>query len=169
MSDGGNPFLLPGAPGGSPLEPPVESGTRRMSRADPAAPPTQPSPAIDAPAPVGPPASTITPGTRWSLVLPDGTELPIDGPVLLGRDPEAPDDVRGAHPVAVRDPEKTVSKTHALLRPDPAGVRVRDLFSTNGTALVLSGGRIPVPAEGDVLVTQPAQLVLGRYTVRLEP
>jgi hypothetical protein len=186
MADGGNPFLLPGAPGGGtgPAVPPVpesteaplESGTRRVPRMDPPppppsepAPPTDPSPVVSAPAPTSWPTSIVPPGTIWKLVLPGGAEVPIDAPVLLGRDPEAPDGVTGAHPIPVRDPEKTVSKTHVILQPDPAGVRVRDLFSTNGTTIVLAAGRIPVPAEGDVLVAQPADLELGRYVVRLEP
>jgi hypothetical protein len=45
---------------------------------------------------------------------------------------------------------------------------VRDLHSTNGTTLVLPGGRAPVPAEGGLLVSLPADLELGRYTVRIE-
>jgi pSer/pThr/pTyr-binding forkhead associated (FHA) protein len=101
-------------------------------------------------------------------VLPGGEEIALDRAVIIGRDPSHPDEAPDAHPVTVADPQKTVSKTHVLLTPDPAGVRVRDLHSTNGTTLVLPGGRAPVPAEGGLLVSLPADLELGRYTVRIE-
>ncbi len=179
MGDGGNPFLLPGAGAGAGTgtgaatgtgersEPPLESGTRKVPRLDPDPPPP------DAPAPVTVLGTPLPPtgasvATGWRLVLPGGAEVLLDRPVLLGRDPVAPEGVRGAHPIAVRDPEKTVSKTHALLTPEPGGVRVRDLHSTNGTTLVLQAGRAPVPADGDVLVARPADLLLGRFAVRIE-
>jgi hypothetical protein len=106
---------------------------------------------------------------RWRLVLPGGAEVPLDTAVLLGRDPVAPEGARGARPIAVRDPQKTVSKTHVLLTPDPSGVRVRDLNSTNGTTLVLPGGSAPVPARGEVLVGHALDIELGRFLVRIEP
>ena len=43
-----------------------------------------------------------------------------------------------------------------------------DLHSTNGTTLVLASGRMPVPVGGELLVAPPAQLLLGRFAVRLE-
>ena len=101
-------------------------------------------------------------------MLPGGAEVPLDTAVLLGRDPVAPEGVRGARPIAVRDPQKTVSKTHVLLTPDPGGVRVRDLNSTNGTTLLLPSGRGVVPAGGEVLVEQALDLELGRFMVRIE-
>jgi hypothetical protein len=161
-------------------EPEVESGTRRVPRTvEPRPEPAPAAPTTEVPVeatilrPNGPgsdalpPPPTAVPGTRWRLLLPDGVEIPLDAALLLGREPVAPSGVRGARPIALRDPDKTVSKTHALLTPVATGVRVRDLHSSNGTTLVLPGGRAPVPAEGDVLVTQEAELELGRFRVRL--
>lgn len=161
----GNPFLLPGSrPGGAPSsQPPLESGTRRVPRAPAdAAPPVILPPA---PAPAVPPPAVHA---DWRLVLPNGERIALDRPVVVGRDPAQPEESPDAHPVPVADPQHTVSKTHALLTPDPSGVRVRDLHSTNGTTLVLAGGRAPVPVEGELLIAQPAELELGRYLLRVE-
>lgn len=183
MSGGPNPFLLPGSQPGRPRpsgdpDPAVESGTRKVPRAAEPASASDPAPAGELPAAeatilrpggAGSDAPSPVPGTRWRLVLPDGVEIPLDAALLLGREPVAPEGVRGARPIAVRDAERTVSKTHALLTPVASGVRVRDLHSSNGTTLVLAAGRAPVPAGGDVLVTQDAVLELGRFAVRLRP
>lgn len=158
----------------------VDSGTRRVPRAEEPGHATSPDIEVapgeattlrpdqfgrDAP----PAPAAAVPGARWNLMLPDGVEIPLDAALLLGREPVAPDGVRGVRPIAVRDPDKTVSKTHALLTPVAEGVRVRDLHSSNGTTLVLPAGRAPVPAGGDVLVTRDAVLELGRFRVRLQP
>jgi hypothetical protein len=178
---GPNPFLIPGSRPGQPKpeeeqderapappaflphEPALESGTRPVAPLEATV--LRSTGPRSAAAPHDEPAAA---GGRWRLVLPDGAEIDLDQPVLLGREPAAPDGVAGARPIAVRDPEKTVSKTHVLLTPAESGVRVRDLHSSNGTTLVLPGGRVPVPADGDVLVGQPATLELGRFRVRLE-
>jgi hypothetical protein len=178
---GPNPFLIPGSRPGQPKpaeeqderapgppvflphEPALESGTRPVAPLEATV--LRSTGPRSAPATRDAPAE---PGARWRVVLPDGAEIALDQPVLLGREPAAPDDVVGARPIAVRDPEKTVSKTHVLLTPAESGVRVRDLHSSNGTTLVLPGGRVPVPADGDLLVSRPATLELGRFRVLLE-
>jgi hypothetical protein len=178
---GPNPFLIPGSRPGQPRpaeepdgrapeppaflphEPALESGTRPVAPLEATV--LRSTGPRSAAAPRDDPAE---PGTRWRLLLPDGAEITLDQPILLGREPVAPGDVSGARPIAVRDPEKTVSKTHVLLTPADSGVRVRDLHSSNGTTLVLPGGRVPVPADGDLLVNRAATLELGRYRVRLE-
>lgn len=105
------------------------------------------------------------------LRLPDGTEVTVDRALVLGRRPAAPEQQADAVPVAVDDPDKTVSKTHALLRPlagsggAGAAVELTDLHSTNGTGY----GRdeaIMLEAGGSATVMPPASIWLG--TCRLE-
>lgn len=165
------PVFLPAGP----ATPALDSGTRRVPRAgEPGSDPAPDGEAAPGEATTlrpdqlrSDPLTSPVPGVLWTLVLLDGVEIPLEAAVLLGREPVAPDGVRGARPIAVRDPGKTVSKTHALITPVEAGVRVRDLHSSNGTALVLPAGRTPVPADGEALVTQEAALELGRFRVRL--
>ncbi|MCM3696114.1 FHA domain-containing protein [Microbacterium oleivorans] len=68
-----------------------------------------------------------------SLRLPNGQTVALAGDlVVLGRNPSPPAEAPGAHAVAVDDPTKTISKTHALLRRDAGGWSITDLSSTNG-------------------------------------
>ncbi|MGC5616485.1 hypothetical protein [Georgenia sp. Z1491] len=73
------------------------------------------------------------------LVLPDGTSVLVDRPVLLGRAPDAArfsgDDAPRI--VQVRSPERDVSATHVEVRPAGDTVVVTDMDSTNGTVIVL--------------------------------
>lgn len=52
-----------------------------------------------------------------------GTEIPLDGPIELGRDPKLP------HPLN----DSEVSRRHARLVPSGGGAKIEDLSSTNGT------------------------------------
>src|SRR5690606_9242235 len=75
---------------------------------------------------------------RVVLRLWDGTELPLTGTALVGRNP-AP---RAGEPVperlvAVPDERRSVSKTHLAVGVDGDGAWVRDRGSTNGTVVTL--------------------------------
>ncbi|MFH5823509.1 FHA domain-containing protein [Georgenia sp. AZ-5] len=93
------------------------------------------------------------------LVLPGGERVPVTGPVLLGRAPEAGRFGGDAVPRLVRvpSPGKDVSGTHAEVRPAGRHVVVTDMSSTNGTLLHLPGQQpvrlrpgtgVPVPPGG---------------------
>ena len=77
---------------------------------------------------------------QWSLVLPDGSSQPIHTSAVIGRAPDAT-----AHgvdqTVSVGPDQKSVSKSHALVEVTPTGLRVRDLGSVNGVAVVHVDGR----------------------------
>jgi hypothetical protein len=73
-----------------------------------------------------------------------GTEIPIDGDVVLGR--EGTD-------VVIDDPE--ISRRHVTLRPRAGGVEIEDLGSRNGT--FLDGRRIERPT----LVRTSGRIELG--------
>ncbi|MGC5167649.1 RDD family protein [Luteimicrobium sp. DT211] len=106
------------------------------------------------PAAAGPPA-VAAPG--FDLGLPDGSTVRVTGPTLLGRDPAVPPSQAGPAPqlVAVPDPGRSVSKTHAELGVDASGLWLVDRGSTNGTT-VEAPGAAPVTAEPGRQVRVPA-------------
>lgn len=105
----------------------------------------------------------------WRLVLGDGLVVPVESAVLVGRDPAHNAEFPTAGLLAIVEPEKTISKTHAVVELDDGALWVRDLNSTNGTFVLLPDGtevdvtpdaRTEVPAGGD--------LVFGEYVVQVE-
>jgi len=103
------------------------------------------------------------PRVGWVIEMPDGEMLAIEHDTILGRRPEAID---GARTVAIPDPTRTLSKTHARLRYDGENWTVEDLESTNGVFLVHADGREEelaprTPTEVD------SRLMLGTLHIRL--
>ncbi|GAC1357758.1 MAG: DUF3662 and FHA domain-containing protein [Acidimicrobiales bacterium] len=79
-------------------------------------------------------------GPTGSVVLPDGTRIPIDDrPLTVGRAPDCD--------LVLSDP--TVSKRHLEFRRQGADVVLVDLGSTNGTRVNGAGVRERTLAEGD--------------------
>ncbi|GAC1532359.1 MAG: DUF3662 and FHA domain-containing protein [Acidimicrobiales bacterium] len=79
-------------------------------------------------------------GPAGSIVLPDGTRIPIeDQPLTVGRAPQCD--------LVLNDP--TVSKRHLEFRRQGAEVVLVDLGSTNGTRVNGAGVREHTLAEGD--------------------
>ncbi len=181
----GNPFLLP--PGGAKPDPrapratepdaqrdagafapahyiavpaSVESATHRVAR-------PAPEPEASAPERIAEKTRVAPPPVprAWALVLPDGTRVGLDGPLLLGRDPAGIPDRPDAGLLPLVDPGRTVSKTHALLVPTSEGVRVRDLHSTNGVAVDAPIGRELLPAGGEGVAQVGATIVLGSFRI----
>lgn len=163
----------------APVAPPADLVS--APAAPPAAAPAVAAPAVAAPAAAEPAAATTptpmpaffpaVPGrpVAWSLVLPDGTELRLDGDTVLGRDP-AVSSVTGAPDAAavrVDDPAKTVSKTHARLEPHGDEVLVHDLGSTNGVAVVDGTGQHLVDPASPRPARDGATIALGEYLIRL--
>lgn len=69
-----------------------------------------------------------------------GVTYPFGGTIVLGRNPLAPASHPTASPVAVDDPQRSVSKTHVALTATREGVLVEDLHSTGGTVVVRADG-----------------------------
>lgn len=127
--------------------------------------PAQPAPAQPAPdlppqsdgfsdatrmqAPILEPAATVT----VAIELESGERRVIDGPALVGRNPQAPGGT-GYILVRVDDPTRSVSKNHAELGVDSAGLWLTDRGSTNGT-VVSAPGRSPQVAEPGARVRVP--------------
>lgn len=104
------------------------------------------------------------------LVLPGGERVEVTGEGVLGRNPAAPVGHEVAHLVTVSDPSRSVSKTHLGFGLDAIGLWVKDLHSTNGTAVVAPDGtRSPLTPglavhvqPGDVVVVGDVEVEVGR-------
>ena len=140
--------------------------------ATPAAPPQQPRPAQQPVQPVqqpeheqrdsGPVEMTrthlsrpLTPATVTTVVLEveSGERYVVDTKALVGRNPQAPE-ASGWILIKVEDPTRSVSKTHAELGVDTAGLWLTDRGSTNGT-VVSAPGLPPRVAEPGARVRVP--------------
>lgn len=116
---------------------------------------------------------TLTPvagqALGWLLEFDDGTRIPLDGPILVGRDPAlAPDDPPETVLAQVEDPGRSVSKTHLVVGLDAGRVWVADRHSTNGTFIVDPQGSVaPVPAGGRTEVPRGCTVAFG--DVRMRP
>ena len=68
----------------------------------------------------------------------DGTTLPIDGDIIIGRVPKSdtPEGEPQPRLMAVISPSKAISKSHCAVRLDDWDLSVEDLGSTNGTILM---------------------------------
>lgn len=125
-------------------DPPAE-----WSSVSPPGPP--PAPAPPTPAPPAP-----EPDPAWVLSFDLGQIVEIDRRVVVGREPQ-PDTTAGA--CVVDDPDRSVSRTHAVIWPDADALWITDLDSTHGVRIRGSADEqrlIPgVPASlraGDVVV-----------------
>ncbi|MDF1479356.1 FHA domain-containing protein [Leifsonia sp. H3M29-4] len=172
------------------MAPPVhtDSGTVRRERPDrsrterdeivffpaapgaPVVPPSAPAEDTIHDVPVAESAAPRRAARAWRLIVPGHPEpIVVDGTVFLGRNPAATPGVTATGLLALDDPAKSVSKTHAMLEVDATGLWVHDLDSTNGVWVVpaegepvevVPGRRIEVPAD--------ATLELGDFVIRVE-
>lgn len=92
------------------------------------------------------------------LELSDGSSVPVDRPVLIGRSPDPGRATADEEPVLHRvpSPQQEISATHIEVRPAGRGAVVTDLGSTNGTVIVLPGEPARELRPGD-----PVDLVPG--------
>lgn len=89
--------------------------------------------------------------------------VPIDGRIVLGRDPQLPDGTSGK---AVRIADATVSKTHCWIEPAGDEVKIYDLHSTNGTSVIdRHGRRVAVNPDSPSLAGRDTTVALGDFMV----
>ncbi|MDO4791640.1 MAG: RDD family protein [Buchananella hordeovulneris] len=93
------------------------------------------------------------------LVAEDGSSVTLTGPIVVGRAPVAGPNRPGTREVAMADPDRSISKTHAFLNPTAGGVVVEDLHSTNGTSIIPAGG-LEQPLSPGVPVVAPFGAVI---------
>lgn len=104
------------------------------------------------------------------LHFPDGSSAVVGRGLLLGRDPVAQQAHPAAEPVRIHDVARSVSKTHAFVSWERGHVWVRDLHSTNGTAVVDDDGfetacapEVPTPVpSGHSLLLGALRVVVQR-------
>ena len=75
------------------------------------------------------------PDPGWQLTFDDGRTLPLDGPLIVGRNPSVAPDETGAAVLALVDENRSVSKTHLRIDVGESGVLVTDRHSTNGVSV----------------------------------
>jgi hypothetical protein len=160
----GVPGLIQSAPDFGPASGLAAPAPAPRPAATSATPPTAAAPSTAAPAatPVVPAATPVAPverptpverpratspeerapqtiaGVGFGLRLDTGDTVVVSEPVLVGRDPDG-DAYPGARTTRLRDEDRSLSKTHALLRPVDGGIEVVDWRSTNGSAVIRGG------------------------------
>ncbi|CAN5208015.1 hypothetical protein BH09ACT3_BH09ACT3_15210 [soil metagenome] len=130
-------------------EAPELGGSGQAAAASSAVPPTtgvSPGPQVVA-APPEPPIPKTRPDaepaptqTGALLTFDDGSRLGVTGGMLIGRNPEPGPTDAGKQLMRLDDESRQVSKTHAELIVDAAGLWLVDRASSNGTTVTAPGG-----------------------------
>ena len=117
------------------------------------------------PAPAGP-----APAPAATLVMDTGQRIALVAPrTLLGRAPVAVAPWEEADTVPVTDPDRSISKTHLAVLLDGDRLSVRELGSTNGSAVVAAdGARTTLLMGQDVAVPDGARVELGDRSFTVE-
>jgi hypothetical protein len=126
------------------------------------------------PALVEPPSSVVPEPTPnvWSQPLPalpppfrmrlaDGTLVPLDQPVYLGRKPSVPRIHPGGTPLLVTldSPQREVSSTHLELTTVGGTIVATDTKSTNGSVLRIPGAEPRTLIGGESVVVIPGTVI----------
>lgn len=154
----GTPASQPSAPRPSaPQQSPIPAPPPSIAHAPHSALEEDPDRTMLRPQTAGPIGSAPPPpaAPQWCVALPDGREIPLDRPVVLGRRPTQPDGVP-VHLVQVADQTRTLSKSHLRVGFDGQSPHVCDLGSTNGSAVVDHNGPHPLVPH------QPRRIAAGQ-------
>ncbi|GAB3613648.1 FHA domain-containing protein [Humibacter ginsengisoli] len=104
----------------------------------------------------------------WLVVLPTGARVPVNGTLLVGRNPVRFEPWTAAELLPVDDPARSVSKTHAVLEESAEGIRITDLHSTNGVSVLDAAGAATTLASGVATPLSAGTTVLfGSYRVQV--
>ena len=108
--------------------------------------------------------------STWRIILPrSGQIVPLVEALYIGRNPARTAERQDAELLAVDDPAKSLSKTHALLEVEDDVLWVHDLDSTNGIYIVEPDASVVDVEPGRrAAVPAGAELELGEYIVRVE-
>lgn len=127
---------------------------------------TPPAPAAVATSPA--PAVVPAP-TAYVVTLDTGQAMTVSGPGLVGRAPQVVPGERCDHVIAIDDPERSLSRTHARFGLDRAGFWVADAGSGNGTVVVLpSGQSVRAAPEQRVVVPSGSTVRIGDRTFTVQ-
>jgi PREDICTED: hypothetical protein len=152
-------------PAGSPPQPAPSApfGPPGLA-ATPPHPPAQPVPGQPAPAQSVDETeldANLALQARAGIRLDDGTVLALDRPVVLGRNPIAPDGFPGAGLVDLQDPSMKMSKTHVVVAVEEEKVKVEDIGARNGVVFEMSGTRVKIPPQQLIEVPPGATVHVG--------
>ncbi len=97
----------------------------------------------------------------FRLRLADGTLVPLDQPVYLGRKPSVPRIHPGGIPLLVTldSPEREVSSTHLELSTVGGAIVASDMKSTNGSVLRIPGSEPRTLLGGESAVVTPGTVI----------
>lgn len=162
----GTPVAPVPTPAASPAPAPAPAASPAPAPAPAPTPVPAPAPAPAAPAPAAPAPAPIPAPAALALRFDTGETVVVDRAVLIGRNPDA-----AAHPdaraVSLPDTTRTLSKTHALLRPVEGGIEIVDLRSTNGCAVRSGGEESEIPAGGSAAAHAGDTVRLGDRTAEI--
>jgi pSer/pThr/pTyr-binding forkhead associated (FHA) protein len=100
------------------------------------------------------------------IVFDDGSTFTLDSDYVLGREPENdPAVVSGeARPLAMTDPDRTVSRVHAVLTLDGWRVMAVDRGSANGTFIAGPGDEswVPLLPNSPIAIRPGTRVRLGQ-------
>ena len=134
--------------------------------------PANPVPSVSAQTatPSLPSASSAAPTLSVRLLpLLGGDPILIHEPTVVGRDPDNISAYPGAERIALDDPTRSVSKTHAAIFPLLDGVWVTDLHSTNGTRVEHRDGRsIEAVPDKALSALEGSTIFFGRIAFKVE-
>ena len=105
--------------------------------------------------------------SRWRLVLPNGTALAIEGPMLVGRRPDAQAGPPRARLVTIDDPRRTVSRSHLVVAPIQGGVRATDVSGRSGIVVESVDGAERHVLSDSIELDAPCRIRLGAVRVLL--
>jgi hypothetical protein len=110
-----------------------------------------------------------TAATRWKLIDTDGSAFELHRVNLLGRKPAVNQAPEGAQIIALSDPERVLSRTHAVIEVEDDRVWITDLDSTNGSEVLGENGTADECAPRTRYALAPGQRVsLGGREVSFE-
>ena len=97
----------------------------------------------------------------FRLRLADGTLVPLDQPVYLGRKPSVPRIHPGGTPLLVTldSPQRELSSTHLELSPVGGTIVASDARSTNGSVLRIPGAEPRTLIGGESAVVTPGTVI----------
>jgi len=97
----------------------------------------------------------------FRILLDDGTLVPLDQPVYLGRRPSVPRIHPGGIPLLVTfdSPQREVSSTHLLLTTVGGAIVATDLKSTNGSIVRVPGAAPHTLLGGESAVLTPGTVI----------
>ncbi|NCT89738.1 FHA domain-containing protein [Cellulomonas sp. APG4] len=116
------------------------------------------------PAPVGEPEAVPAGPALYVVTLDTGEAMSVSGPGVVGRRPVPIEGEPCDHAIAIDDPGRSLSRTHARFGVGPEGFWVEDLASANGTRVEAAGAVVDADPGQRLTVPDGATVHLGDRT-----